>query len=110
MMTVGLGVALLVLAGVIDNLKALEEQRQVRSYVNKGAVMLFLVYLVFAHGRDALTVFRMAGKTVNDVQRESALKGQKAAEGIKKLDSMFEELQRAEEAFKKEEAASENQQ
>jgi hypothetical protein len=104
----GIGIGLLVLVTLIGRLLAGDAQRQVRTYLTTGATVLFLFYLVYAHGKDVLAMVRMAGAAVDDVQRKSAEKGQKAADGIKKLDALFEEMQKAEESFEKEEGAASN--
>ena len=55
-----------------------------------------------------MMMFGMAGKTIDTVQYQSAEKGKKAAEAIKKIDALVEEMQKTEETMKKEETAAEN--
>lgn len=103
LITVCVGLAMAALVAAVSRQLAGEEQQRVRSFTKKGALAVFLVYLIFAHGRDILTVVRTADRTVYEVQQRSVRKGQKAAEGIKRLDGLFEEMQKAEESYKREE-------
>jgi hypothetical protein len=100
LITGGLGAGLLLVVALLGRMLAGERHEQVRTYIRTGATALFLVYLAYAHGRDLLTMVRMAGSAVDEVQRKSAEKGQKAADGIKRLDALFEEMQKVEESYK----------
>lgn len=74
------------------------ENKKVYSIIRASFIGILSLYLIIAHGRDVLTVFGMAGKAIDDAQQRSAEKGKKAAEAIKKLDALFEQAQKAQEA------------
>ncbi len=95
-------VCVIIMAGVVSRLPKFSEDTLARISLRSGTAILVLLYIIVAHGRDIVTVMRMAGNAVDSVQAKSAEKGKKAAEGIKRLDAMFEELQAAEEMLKKE--------
>ena len=52
---------------------------------------IFLVYLVIVHGKDAVTLFSMAGNQIEAVQEKQAQRGKKAGEAIKALNKLMEE-------------------
>jgi hypothetical protein len=108
LITLCVGLAVLALTALISKQLAGEEQQRVRAFAKRGALAFFIVYLLLAHGRDVRTAVHMADRTLYEVQQGSVRKGQKAAEGIKRLDALFDEMQKAEGAFKKEEEASYN--
>jgi hypothetical protein len=108
LITACVGLGLLALLAVVSRQLTGEKEKRVRTFTKKGSLAFFLVYLILAHGRDVLTIVRMADRTVYEVQQQSARKGQRAAEGIKRLDALFQEMQAAEESFKKDEATADN--
>lgn len=106
MTTTVVGVALIVLFILLTRPRVLERHGQLRTVIRAALAAIFLLYLVLVHGNDIMLVFGLAGKAVNQVQQQSALKGRKAGEAIKKLDAIVEELQKTEETLKKEEDAA----
>ena len=53
------------------------------------------VYLIVAHGGDALNMFRTLGDKVDTVQRESEEKGKKAARSMKEINGFMQQIDNA---------------
>jgi hypothetical protein len=72
----------------------LKENKKILSGVRSALIAIVSLYLIIAHGKDVMTVFGFAGKAIDDVQQQSADKGRKAAQAMKKLDALFEDAQK----------------
>ncbi len=76
----------------------LKEDKKALSIV-RGLLMAGVsMYLVAAHVGDVMTMFGLAGKAVEEVERRSEERGKKAAQTIKSIDAMFDEAQKAQKA------------
>lgn len=95
MISGAIGLGALLLFVVINSQSELKENKKVLSLIRRSLMAVVLLYLIFAHAGDVMTIFGAAGKTVEEVQQQSAEKGKKAAQTIKSLDTMFEAAQKA---------------
>ncbi len=76
----------------------LKNDKKILSFIRTAFIAVVSLYLVVAHIKDVLIVFGFAGKTISDVQQQSAEKGKKAAQTMKNIDVLFEQAQRAQQA------------
>lgn len=98
MISGAVGFGALLIFVVINSQPELKENKKVLSLVRGSLMAVVSLYLVFAHAGDVMTLFGAAGKTVEEVQQQSAEKGRKAAQAVKSLDALFEEAQKAQKA------------
>ena len=82
---------------IIKNQAALKENEKLTSKIRNALIVIVSLYLVIAHVKDAITIAGMAGNALDTVQQQSAERGKKAAQVMKKLDALFEKAQKAEE-------------
>jgi hypothetical protein len=66
------------------------EREKLHGIARAVFITILSLYLLFVHVSDVTTLFHIATNAVDDVERQSAEKGKKAAQAIKKLDAMFE--------------------
>ena len=82
---------------ILRNQAALKKNEKLTSIICNALIVITSLYLVIAHVKDAITVVGLAGNSLGNVQQQSAEKGRKAAQAIKKLDALFENAQKTEE-------------
>jgi len=86
------------LFGVAGTLPRLRENKKFLSLLQGSLIGLVALYLSAAHAKDVMTLFGIAGQTVEKVQQQSAEKGKKAGEAMKSLDALIGEAQKAQKA------------
>lgn len=80
---------------ILSKQAELKEKEKVLSVIRTSLIGIVSVYLIVAHVRDAMTMFGMAGRAIDNVQQQSAEKGKKAAKAMKALDTLFQEAERS---------------
>jgi hypothetical protein len=75
-----------------------KKNNKVLSVVRTSLLGIVCLYLIIAHGGDVMTVFGAAGRAVQEMQHHSAEKGKKAAQAMKQMNSMFDDMQKAQAA------------
>lgn len=93
MISAAISAGLLLLMNFLGKLPELKHDGRLRAITRNSLIATVSLYLIFAHGKDVLTVFGIMGNAVEEVQQHSSEKGKKAAQAIKSLDAMFEAAQ-----------------
>ena len=83
MISGAIGLGALVIFVALSNLSELKENKKILSLVRGSLIGVVSLYLVFAHVKDVMTIFGMAGHAVEEAQHKSKEKGKKAAQAIK---------------------------
>ncbi len=86
-------ISFIFLSVILGKLSSFRGHGQALSVVRIALAWVVVLYIVFAHAKDVMTLFSMAGHKIDDVSQESAKKGEKAAKAIKALDAMLEQAQ-----------------
>ncbi|HUL01475.1 MAG TPA: hypothetical protein VLX29_11585 [Nitrospirota bacterium] len=82
---------------ILRNQAALKNNKKLTSIICNALIVITSLYLVIAHVKDAITVVGLAGNSLDNVLQQSAEKGRKAAQAMKKIDALFENAQKTEE-------------
>ncbi|HXY54729.1 MAG TPA: hypothetical protein VEM40_08675 [Nitrospirota bacterium] len=82
---------------IIRNQAEMKKNEKLTSIVRNALIAIVSLYLVFAHGKDALTIVGVTGNALDNAKQQSAERGRKAAQVMKKLDALFEKEQKTEE-------------
>ena len=90
-------IASLLVFMIIRRQAALKENKKMISLIRNALIGMISLYLLIAHGNDVMTMVGRAGSAMDSVQQQSAERGKKAAQTLKKLDVLFDEAQKAEE-------------
>ncbi len=79
---------------IISNQAAVKKNKKLTSTVRNSLIGIIFLYLLTAHVKDVITIFGMAGNALDNVQQQSEEKGRKTAQAIKKLDGLFDGVQK----------------
>lgn len=97
-------IATILLSVFLGRVDALHGRDRTIHVLRVSLSWLVVIYLVAAHAKDAWTIFKAAGHSVQSVSDESAKKGEKAAKAIQALDAAMEraalQVQEADKAAK----------
>lgn len=99
--TAGIASAFIAALIALAKIDALRKHEKVVERVRSALAVLFLVYLIFAYGKDVIRLFSEAGETIAGMERKSAERGKKAAQFYKEMENMMEQA----EAVQKEQEA-----
>lgn len=89
--SIGIVIAAILVSVFLGKVTALYGHDRAIHILRVSLSWLVVIYLVAAHAKDVLIIFKTAGHGVQAVSDESAKKGEKAANAIKALDAMFEQ-------------------
>lgn len=91
--SIGVVIASILVSVFLGKISAMHGHDKAIHILRMSLSWLVVVYLVAAHAKDVLIIFKATGHHVQSVSEESAKKGEKAAKAIKAMDALMKQAE-----------------